>query len=155
MSGIAVIAEENNGRQIINYFDQKRGSVIEAAGLGYRKPGGRPLHFVVTLLIATRFIRGSIVAPFQKKTIASFVYGCFSRNLLIDEKRFEFHPNWKNVPLSSRVTGSVCWMKKGKKGEEKKRSRTIFVFFSSTFFPVVYKKNWISQRSSSQPIIIR
>ena len=61
------------------------------------------------------------MAPFQKKTIASFVYGCFSRNLLIDEKRFEFHPNWKNVPLSSRVTGSVCWMKKGKKGEGKKK----------------------------------
>lgn len=98
------------------------------------------MHFVVTLLIATRFIRGSIVAPFQKKTIASFVYGCFSRNLLIDEKRFEFHPNWKNVPLSSRVTGSVCWMKKGKKGEEKKRSRTIFVFFSSTFFFLAFIK---------------
>lgn len=89
---------------------------------------------MVTLLIATRFIRGSIVVPFQKKTIASFVYGCFED--LIDEK-VPAPPELEKCSLSSRVTGSACWMKeeerkrrKKKKEKEKRSSRMVFSSFS-------------------------
>lgn len=82
-------------------------------------------------------------------------------------KGFEFLPNWKNVSLSSRVTGSVCWIKKRekkRKKEERKRKEEQwndfhFLLEYLFFFPRAktcrfrYKKNSISSRSSSQPIM--
>lgn len=86
---------------------------------------------MVTLLIATRFIRGSIVVPFQKKTIASFVYGCFED--LIDEK-VPAPPELEKCSLSSRVTGFACWMKeeerkRRRKEKEKEKRRPVEWFF--------------------------